>query len=152
MLLAPYWFFGLGAIVLVWLVGLTVWVYKTASHYARLVGRTGGGDLRQVLETLLEKTGKSQKHIQEVDIALAQLAKNAQKHIQKVGLVKFNPYGDTGGNQSFALSLLDTEATGVIVLSLHGRDGTRMYIKNVTHGKSDMTLSKEEKRAIDEAR
>jgi hypothetical protein len=64
------------------------------------------------------------------------------------GLVRFNPFGDTGGNQSFALALLDSEGDGVVILSLHSREGTRIYVKPVKKGKAELKVSDEEERAI----
>jgi hypothetical protein len=70
----------------------------------------------------------------------------------RVGLVRFNPFeGDTGGNQSFALALLDGRGDGFVVSSLHARAVTRMYAKAVTAGASEAALSDEESQALRQA-
>ena len=66
-------------------------------------------------------------------------------------LVKFNPFPDTGGEQSFALALLDGNANGVVLTSLHGRGFTRLYAKKIVAGTADQDCSTEEKQAIAEA-
>jgi len=71
-----------------------------------------------------------------------------RRAIQRVGLVRFNPFEDTGGNQSFALALTDAAANGFIVSSLHSRTGTRLYAKAVISGRSDGALSAEEAEAL----
>jgi hypothetical protein len=71
--------------------------------------------------------------------------------IQCVGLVRFNPFQDTGGDQSFALALLDRKGDGVVVSSLHGRTSTRFYAKPVKGGVSHISLSEEEIQAIQQA-
>jgi hypothetical protein len=71
--------------------------------------------------------------------------------IQCVGLVRFNPFQETGGDQSFALALLDRKGDGVVVSSLHGRTSTRFYAKPVKNGVSHMSLSEEEIQAIQQA-
>ncbi|MGB9680719.1 MAG: DUF4446 family protein, partial [Minisyncoccia bacterium] len=71
--------------------------------------------------------------------------------IQKIGLIRFNPFADTGGNQSFALALLNNFNNGVVISSLHGREGTRIYAKPVIAGKSKYNLSTEEIKAIEKA-
>jgi len=69
--------------------------------------------------------------------------------IQKVGLYRYNPFDDLGGDQSFSLSILDQTNSGVILTSLHHRNFTRIYAKPVKNGEEDsITLSKEEKSAI----
>ena len=73
-------------------------------------------------------------------------------HLQKVGLARFNPFEDAGGDQSFALALLDNHGSGVVLSSLHGRDVTRMYSKPVREGKeAGYEFSDEEKSAISKA-
>ena len=47
--------------------------------------------------------------------------------IQKVGFRRYNPFAETGGDQSFTLSLLDRENTGVVITSLYLREGQRIY-------------------------
>ena len=72
--------------------------------------------------------------------------------IQRVGVVRFNPFPDTGGNQSFAVAMLDARGDGVVLSSLHSRAGTRLYLKQITTGKAETALSEEETEAIRRAR
>jgi len=71
--------------------------------------------------------------------------------VQHVGLVRFNPFDDTGGNQSFALALLDANADGIVLSSLHSRTATRVYVKAILSGRSDAPLSDEEVAALRDA-
>ena len=71
--------------------------------------------------------------------------------IQCVGLIRFNPFQETGGDQSFALALLDRNGDGVVVSSLHGRTSTRFYAKPIRAGASHLSLSEEEIQAIQQA-
>ena len=74
-------------------------------------------------------------------------------NIQKIGLLRFNPFKDTGGDQSFVLALLDNNDTGIVISALYSRLGTRWYAKKVAEGKGlEHELSDEEKKAISEAR
>jgi hypothetical protein len=75
----------------------------------------------------------------------------ATSSIQKVGVVRFNPFSDVGGNQSFVIALLDSKNSGLVISSLHGREGTRVYAKPVSAGKSEHHLSTEEIQAIKKA-
>ncbi len=74
-----------------------------------------------------------------------------QRTIQKVGVVRYNPFADTGGDQSFAIALLDPNGNGLIVSSLHGRTETRVFAKPVQGGRSRYPLSDEEQDAIKKA-
>ena len=65
--------------------------------------------------------------------------------------MRFNPFEDTGGDQSFALALLDRENNGIIISSLYGREGTRVYAKAVDHGTPKHAISEEEREALERA-
>ena len=73
------------------------------------------------------------------------------KSLKKVGLIRFNPYRDTGGDQSFSLCLLNSSNTGFILTTIHGREGTRVYAKPITEGLSEYDLSSEETEALKKA-
>jgi len=75
-----------------------------------------------------------------------------QSNFQKVGFLRFNPFDDAGGNISFALCLLNGKDDGVVVSSLHGREGTRVYAKSIKSGISESKLTDEEQQAIDNAK
>lgn len=69
--------------------------------------------------------------------------------IEKMELVRFNPFDDVGGDQSFILVLLNKDNSGVLLTSLHHRSFTRIYAKTIKNGQGEnITLSKEEKSAI----
>lgn len=72
--------------------------------------------------------------------------------ITKVGAVRFNAFGEVGGNQSFAIALLDQEDNGFVISSLYGRESSRFYGKPVSRGKSNYQLSTEEEEAIKRAK
>jgi len=74
-----------------------------------------------------------------------------RRAFQRIGIVRFNPFEDTGGNQSFALALLDAAGNGWVLSSLHARSGTRVYAKAIHEGRSDGALSDEEAAAIKQA-
>ena len=71
--------------------------------------------------------------------------------LQRVGLVRYNPFEETGGNQSFALALLDAEGDGWVLSSLHARSGTRVYAKAIAARPVRAALSDEETAAIRQA-
>jgi hypothetical protein len=72
----------------------------------------------------------------------------SRRSLQHIGLVRFNPFEDTGSDQSFAIALLDDQRDGVVLSSLHGRANTRLFAKPVADGSSPHNLSDEETQAI----
>ncbi|OGY15985.1 MAG: hypothetical protein A3H88_00440 [Candidatus Blackburnbacteria bacterium RIFCSPLOWO2_02_FULL_44_9] len=144
----PTWLLYLTGVLILWLLGISAWVYRVASHYSRLVKGSGKDNLKDILERLLVKSDDLRDDLSEIKDKVKNIELKIQNDLQKVGVVKFNSFGDTGGNQSFALALLDGNNSGIIVLSLHGREGTRVYVKTITRGKSSHDLSKEEQQAL----
>jgi len=76
------------------------------------------------------------------------LIRRTERSVQHVGLVRFNPFEDTGSDQSFVIALLDAAHDGVVMSSLHGRGTTRVFAKPITAGTSPHQLSDEEAEAI----
>ena len=76
------------------------------------------------------------------------LESSGRRAVQRIGLVRYNPFEETGGNQSFALAMTDANGDGVVISSLHARAGTRLYAKAVVAGRSDAALSAEEAEAL----
>ena len=69
-------------------------------------------------------------------------------NLQKIAIVRFNPFNETGGNQSFSLAILDGNDCGAVITSLFGRNDNRVYSKPITNGVSEFSLTDEEKLAI----
>ena len=121
-------------------------------HYNRLTKGVSEKSLRAVLESLLKDVDVNKKDIDYLKEYSLKLEKDGLLHIQKVGLIRFNPFKDTGGDQSFILSLVDGKDTGVVISGLYSRSGTRWYAKRVISGKGvDYELSEEEKKSLKEA-
>jgi len=88
------------------------------------------------------------KDIKEIKSELKSFINSSSSHIQKIGLVKFNPFKEAGGSNSFSLVLLDGDKNGIIITSLHTRERTRLYLKDVSKGKTKIELSNEEQNAL----
>jgi len=92
------------------------------------------------------------KNLKELGEIMSELVENNKLNVQKTAVVRYNPFADTGSNMSFAIALLDGHDSGLVVSSLHSREGTRIYAKPVKEGESKNTLTGEEKQAIAEAK
>jgi hypothetical protein len=149
---------SLGAISLalaVVIFGLIVIVIVLARRISRLDRRiatlTAGGNgtsLESTLEAHIDKVYAVARELGEVEVRTAVLERAQQFAFQRLGLIRYNPFEDTGGNQSFALALLDRFGDGFIVSSLHTRSATRVYGKAITKGRSEAALSDEEAEAL----
>jgi hypothetical protein len=107
-----------------------------------------GASLERVLDAHLDTVARARRDVDELEERAAALESALRRSFQRVGLVRYNPFEDTGGNQSFALALLDGNADGIVVSSLHARAGTRVYAKALSGGRADGPLSDEESEAL----
>jgi len=142
---------GLAIVVLGLLLLTIVQTRRVGRLRRRLDSLTRGSDgasLGDVLDAHLDKVFAVARELDDLSARSAVLEAAGRRAIQRVGLVRFNPFEDTGGNQSFALALTDAAGNGFVVSSLHSRTGTRVYAKAVSDGRSDGALSQEESEAL----
>src|SRR3989344_5056702 len=140
-------------IVFLWLFVITIFIWKALSHYNRLVKGVTDKSFKSVMEGLLSDINIAKKDIEYLKTYCDKIQKEGTLHIQKIGLVRFNPFKDTGGDQSFILSLVDGNDTGVIISGLYSRSGTRWHAKRVSKGKGvEHELSDEDKKSLKEAK
>lgn len=104
------------------------------------------------LQKVLSRLKSLEKNFEKLSEELENLKKENKFSIQKIGLVRFNPFKEIGGNQSFSVALLDGNDSGVVITSLYSREGNRVYGKPIEKGVSNYLLSEEEKQAIEIAK
>jgi len=117
----------------------------------RLEGMTRGDQgrsLEAILAANLEQVDVVSREVDQLTARAAVIEGDLRNAFQRVGLVRYNPFEETGGNQSFALALLDAQGNGVVISSLHARSGTRIYGKAVAAGRTETALSNEEAEAV----
>lgn len=105
----------------------------------------------EVLQGVLQRLLRLEARANAIEPRVNALEVVAQIAVQKVGFLRFNPFNDTGGDQSFVLALLDSKDTGVVISSLYTREGVRVYAKEIQNGNPKHQLSDEETRTLREA-
>ncbi len=140
-------------VLALWVFGLSIVVFGMVRHYNRLSRGVKDAGLKEILEGLLDRQKNLGRETKELFEAIAAVRKDGMLHIQRVGLVRFNPFSDTGGAQSFTLALIDGNDNGLVMTSLYARTGHRWYIKEVIRGKGkELALSREETQAVQKAK
>jgi hypothetical protein len=150
------WIVPLLAVAVLVALGLAVWLAlrmaAVETRYRALTLGTEGGSLEAVLNAHVAEVRAAMDCVKELDGLAHGLERSGRRHMQRVGFLRFNPFRDAGGDQSFALALADSEGNGFVMSSLHGRDATRLYGKPLVGWDSVYTLTDEEKQAIEKAR
>ncbi|HEY3334428.1 MAG TPA: DUF4446 family protein [Candidatus Limnocylindrales bacterium] len=142
---------ALSVAVIVLLAFVIVLLRRASAFERRFAGLTRGADgksLEAILDAHLDKVYAVAREVDDLAARSAVLEHTQRRAFQRIGLVRFNPFEETGGNQSFALALLDHIGDGFVISSLHARAGTRVYGKAIARGASETTLSAEESEAL----
>ena len=139
-------------------VALAIWVALLQRSEAtlrrrlrRVLPEGEATSLDQVLDQHAGRIDALAKRLDALNKLHRELEEITQRTIQKVGVVRYNPFADAGGDQSFAIALLDSLGTGIVVSSLHSRTETRVFAKPVQAGRSRYPLSDEEQDAVRKA-
>lgn len=132
----------------VWLAYLTWRQVHLERRLQTLLTAASGVDLETLLQSYLTQVQETASQVRDLNTLAKRLQVAARHSLQHLGVVRFNPFPDTGGNQSFAIALVDGLGNGVVLSSLHAREGTRVYAKPLKKWESDYALTEEEKQAI----
>jgi len=130
---------------------LVVKILSLSKRINNLFGKDSPQSVQKVMNDYVLKVKGFHSDLEEIKDFSHTLYEMSEKSIQKIGFVRFNPFGDVGGNQSFSVAFLDFKNNGVVITSLFGREGTRVYSKPIKDGASPNHLAEEEKKAIEEA-
>lgn len=147
----------IGAVVvavslLVWNIFLQVSVSRMRKNQQELFSGKSGTDLEKVILDHGQNLKELDKDIQDLYGISNKINNLASRSVHKVGVIRFNPFKDLGGDQSFSIALLDGQNSGVIISGLHTREGNRVYAKPVEKGKAvKHPLTEEELEAIKKA-
>lgn len=140
--------------LLIWLALLSFVIWKVHQLIIKVIPTIEGDKRKNLIEKFDEVTEDLARVLQREQLLnknIKEFTLEGLEHMQKVGILRYNPYGDTGGDQSFSVALLDGKGNGVLLTSLHTRSGTRVYAKEIIEGKSALQLAKEEKEVLAQA-
>jgi len=140
------------AIFGLWLLIITILLIRTMVHYTRLTAEVSKKDLISALNHLISVSGQNTDDIKSISEKISKEMVENKKHFQRLGFKRYNPFTDTGGDQSFTVVFVDDNGDGIMISSLHSRENTRLYAKKVEKGKViSQALSKEEQDVLSEA-
>jgi len=140
-------------LVLVLFLGETIWLILLQASLGKIKKNQaliGGGN--QSLEEIVVEQAKNlkvlDKDIHELYNISNQINALASRGLHKVGMVRFNPFKDIGGDQSFAIAMLNGKNNGLVLSSLYTKEGTRVFSKAVKAGKAEKHPLTEEEEAV----
>ena len=132
-------------------IGNLIWLASFEFRMKKLFRGKKAEDLQDVLYELQGGLKYFAEREKEMDEFLKHVEKRLSRSAKHLGIVRFNPYSGTGGDQSFSVAVLDEQRNGFVMSGLYARDNSRIYAKPVEKGESLHPLSGEEKEAIQKA-
>ncbi len=145
----------LSGLLIILLIGFVILLGKVISlnkRYKKFIVKLGDGkDLQEDLENYMYRVERVERQNAEILGQISGLDKDLEGCIQKVGILRYSAFQDTGSDLSFTLALLDEHDNGVVLNGIYSREMSNIYAKPVEGGKSKYTLSEEEQEAIKRA-
>ena len=145
----------IGVLAIVLFIGMIIILIRTANlnkRYQQFIKKLGNGrNIEEDLENYMYRVEKVERQNADILSFCKGLEEDVTTCIQKVGIVRYNAFKDTGSDLSFALAMLDEKNNGVVLNGIYSREMSNIYAKPVENGESKYTISAEEKEAIDKA-
>lgn len=139
-------------IMFIFLIALIVKVSKLNKRYQNFIKKlSNGNNIEEDLENYIYKVERIEKQNLKIAQACKNLDDDMSRCIQKVGIVRYSAFKDTGSDLSFALALLDEQNDGIVLNGIYSREMSNIYAKPIENGKSTYTLSEQENEAIQKA-
>ena len=128
------------------------WIITTERRLKRFFLGKKAKDLEDTILGLEANIKKLESAVGKMQAEITALNAKAKKSIRGLETIRFNPFPDQGGNQSFAIGMLNEDGDGLVLSSMYGRERMSVFAKPVKAGKSAYELTVEEKEALQKAR
>lgn len=119
--------------------------------YNKFMELSGEGNIEKVLTDCVSCIQELKEENREIRAKINEIERRMLKCIQRVGIIRYNAFENVGSDLSFAAALLDANNDGLTLNGIYTREGSSVYAKPVTGGKSKYTLSAEETMALKDA-
>ncbi len=135
-----------------WIFDLQGRIHQLQQYHEGLFTEDEDADSKAMLERLTSRLSETTARTERLTSRADRIDATLARTVQAVGLVRYQAYEHTGGDQSFSLALTNGEGNGVVISALYGRDATRVYAKPVEKWLSNRQLTEEEEEALKKAR
>ena len=123
-----------------------------ARKYEMLMSGKKGADLEKIIRIRFKEMDQVKANARRVTKEHRQIKKHLSSCISKYALVKYDAFDKMAGKLSFVIALLNDENSGILLNSMHSREGCFTYAKEIVNGESYIQLSSEEKEALEQAK
>lgn len=125
-----------------------IWIFVTEKRLKRFFVGKKAKDLEDTIVSLHQDIVELKKAKENTEKDIATINAKLRKSIRGLETIRFNPFPDQGGNQSFAIGMLNEDGDGLVISSLYSRERMSVFAKPVKNSKSEFELTAEEKEAL----
>ncbi len=153
--------FGFMAVWTIILFILIIVLYRRQSKVLKRVENFMGPiaselNLEKLLVDFVKKSEKVSEQEERLISKMQDIDDILSYTIQKVGIVRYNPFPEVGGDLSFSIALLDRTNSGFVITGIYSRQSSFTYLKPIRKGRGDENdmryrLSSEETEAVQRA-
>lgn len=120
----------------------------------RLMRGKNGTSLEEAFNSVQGDISDLHKFENDMKNYLTDVEKRLRRSVQAVETIRYNPFKGTGsgGNQSFATTLISEEGNGVVISSLYSREHVSVFSKPVKSHASEFELTEEELEVLNRAK
>jgi len=140
-------FYIISAVIVI----ILLWILVIELRLKRIFAGTKARNLEEMIVVVGKKLNQLEESQTKIDQHLITIDNRLNKSIRNIETIRFNPFVDAGGNQSFAIAFMNDEGDGVVMSSLYARDRMSIFAKPIKKGKSEFELSSEEKNVLEKA-
>lgn len=141
-------FYIISVIVLI----ILPWVLIIEIRLKRIFAGIKAKNLEEMLVVAGKKLNQLEETQSKIDKHLTTIDERLNKSIRNIETLRFNPFMEAGGNQSFVIAFLNDEGNGVILSSLYARERMSVFAKPIVGGKSSFELTEEEKAVLSKSK
>jgi len=138
-------------LALIVFISINMKLSKMNKRYRKMMQGMEGNNLERLLMAHIDEVRQAVNKVENLVTEYKRIDRMSQNCIQKIGIVRFNAFEDTGSDLSYAIALLDAANNGIVISSIFGRTESRSYAKPIIGGQSSYFLTDEEKQALEQA-
>lgn len=143
----------IGIIILgILVIALSYIIFILNKRITLLLRGKNGKDLEETIQKITHELQEIYGRLDQHSGTLKHHNERIENSIKNVPTVRFNPFSDSGGNQSFASAFITEQGNGVVISSLYSREKTSVFAKPIKNFQSSFELTNEERQVLEDAK
>ncbi len=124
-------------------------ISKLKKRINQFMGDKKSSDFEDMLKSFIEQSNAIDERHSRIINDIRAVQRDLRFCIQKIGIIRYNPFDDVGGDLCYAVAILNQNNDGFVLNSVYSRDGCYTYAKPIENGKCPKyKLSAEEEEAV----